>query len=116
MFKIIAASALISGLSAIVALPNGPSSTHAIFNADKQRRTEPVTRSYLLTEPRGVPVFFCIEAGNLCGKPAADAFCRSHGFSEALTFQRNSLQRDLASLYFHQIKCWQSEADRVKNE
>jgi hypothetical protein len=113
MFKIIAASALIGGLSAIVALPNGPSSTHA--NADKQRRTEPVTHSYLLTQPLGVPVSFCLEVGNLCGKPAADAFCRSNGFGEALTFQRNSMQLGLASLYFHQIKCWQSERDRLKN-
>jgi hypothetical protein len=116
MFKIIAASALIGGLSAMVALPNGPSSTHATFNADKQRRTEPVTHSYLLTQPRGVPVSFCLEVGNLCGKPAADAFCRSNGFSEALTFQRSGMQPDLSSLYFHQIKCWQSEGDRLKNE
>ena len=116
MFKIIAASALIGGLSAIVAIPNGPSSTHAAFNADKQQRTETVTHSYLLAQPVGVPVSFCLEVGNLCGKPAADAFCRGNGFSEALTFQRTSMQPDLASLYFHQIKCWQPVADRLKNE
>jgi hypothetical protein len=112
MFKIIAASALIGGLSAIV-VPNGPNSTHAAFNPPEQRRIETRTHSYLLTQLGRAPVSFCLEVGNLCGKPAADAFCRNNGFSEALTFQRNSKQSDL---YFHQIKCWQPAADRLKIE
>lgn len=118
MFKIIVASALVGGLSAIVAIPNGPNSSPSAFNANEQRRTETRTRSYLLTQPIGVAVPFCLEGGNLCGKPAADAFCHSNGFGEALTFQRNSMQPDLASLHFQQIKCWHpliDTADRLKD-
>ena len=106
MFKIIAAASLVGGFFAIVEIPHGLSSSTLAFNADEQRRAETRTRSYWLSQPLGARVSFCLEVGNLCGKPAADAFCRNNGFGEALTFQRNSMQWDLASLYFHQIKCW----------
>ncbi|MBI2718923.1 MAG: hypothetical protein HY245_04700 [Rhizobiales bacterium] len=59
----------------------------------------------------------CLSSASDCGKPAADAFCRREGFSEALIFQREpaSLTRRLGNgqactgpscTGFRQIKCY----------
>jgi hypothetical protein len=40
-----------------------------------------------------------------CGKEAADAFCRSTGFTGAMNFQRDSVQSHSARRGFRQIKC-----------
>ena len=105
MFKTIAVA--VGGLSAMVAIPTsqGPRSSSTL--ATDQTAADSRTRSYLLPQPLGEPVSFCLAAGSQCGKPAADAFCRGNGFREALTFQRDSMQPDVESKYFHQIKCWQ---------
>src|SRR5687767_3603645 len=102
MFKIIAAATLLGGLPAIVATSSPPTTSSPSF--DRQTRTDS-TRSYVLPRPFGERVSFCLANSSKCGKPAADAFCRGVGFREALTFQRNGMQRDLSS-NFHQIKCW----------
>jgi hypothetical protein len=37
---------------------------------------------------QGVRVDWCLVWGNECGKPAADAFCRSRGFARATNFEK----------------------------
>jgi len=49
-------------------------------------------------------VLFRLSGWNRCGKPAADAFCRSKGFKDAFTFQRNESQASTAT-NFRQINC-----------
>jgi hypothetical protein len=107
MFKTIAAATLLGGLSAVAAIPTPQTPSSLSTLATDQTPSGSRTRGYLLPEPLGDPVSFCLDAGRQCGKPAADAFCRGNGFGEALTFQRESLQPDLETQYFHQIKCWQ---------
>jgi hypothetical protein len=108
MLKIIAAATLVGGLSAMVVIPpsNRSDPPRLALTTDLETRTDTGTRNYLLSQLIGQPVSFCISGGNQCGKQAADAFCRSNGFGEALIFRRDSMQADPANLYFHQIKCW----------
>jgi hypothetical protein len=112
MFKIIAAATLMGGLSALVVIPPSNISTPArpAFTTDQlPPRIDTVTRNYLSPHLIGQPVSFCLLGRSQCGKQAADAFCRSNGFGEALIFRRDSMQADPANLYFHQIKCWKPE-------
>ncbi len=47
--------------------------------------TEPIPRSRIFANPiwKGHRLDVCLQWGANCGKPAADAFCRSKGFSTA---------------------------------
>ena len=105
------AATLVAGLSAMIGFPalNGPSPSHPASIHDGQTR-DTRARSFQLPQPLGDPVPFCLVGGSQCGKPAADAFCRSNGYEEALTFLRDGVQSDLASLHFLQIKCWHAVA------
>jgi hypothetical protein len=75
-------------------------------------------RVYTLPQQDGYLLSSCLEANESCGKPAADAWCQSNGFREALTFQRErreTVARMLGSgafcdgpvcETFRQIKCF----------
>ena len=63
-------------------------------------------RSFYLPQVNGKVLSFCLSNWNRCGKPAADAFCRSKGFKEAFTFQRIELQASTTT-NFRQINCGQ---------
>jgi hypothetical protein len=58
----------------------------------------------------------CLSASEGCGKPAADAFCKSHGYDQAVLFQREQTAVAMAMgsgelcegsscTAFRQIKC-----------
>jgi len=74
-------------------------------------------RNYFSPEWQGVRLAACLEDQESCGKPAADAFCKSQGFDKALLFQREShgFTRVIGSertckggncTAFRQIKCY----------
>jgi hypothetical protein len=107
MFKIIGAATLVAGLSAMIGIPasNGPDPPGRALTSEGKAR-DARTRNFLLPQPLGNPVSFCVAGASDCGKPAADAFCRSQGYEEALTFLRVGMQPDRANLHFQQIKCW----------
>lgn len=78
-------------------------------------------RTYFTPNVDGQPIAFCVQSSTDCGKPVADAWCRSQGFDEALLFQRDVAAKAVAlhvdtgrpcseelCLSFHQIKCWTS--------
>jgi hypothetical protein len=67
-------------------------------------KTNVTMRSFHLPQVNGKVVHFCLSGWNRCGKPAADAFCRSQGFKEAFTFQRNESQA-ITATNFRQINC-----------
>jgi hypothetical protein len=75
---------------------------------DRQQMT--LVRNYMRPRQNGNRVAFCMAATGTCGKPAADAFCRSNNFQEALTFQRDRMEGHSAQLRFLQIKCRRSKA------
>ncbi len=60
-------------------------------------------RTYFNPQVYGKPVALCMTGKASCGKPTADAWCRDHGFSEALVYER--LKTADKSLVFRQIKC-----------
>jgi hypothetical protein len=45
--------------------------------------TKPQGQDFINPEINGNGVDFCLNWATNCGKPAADAFCRSHGFAES---------------------------------
>ncbi len=47
-------------------------------------------RNYFAPEWDGTRLDACLTAVSTCGKPAADAFCKAQGFTEALIFQRET--------------------------
>jgi hypothetical protein len=79
------------------------------------------SRSYSQPRFMGQAVDHCLEAQSQCGKPAADAYCRSRGYSNALSFRlerdparisvtvavdSGSLHRAPVAQPFQMIKCW----------
>lgn len=61
--------------------PDGPAAGTTVFRTEIFR--EPRQGSQASTSMR---VDWCLRWANDCGKPAADAFCRSRGFAEAKSF------------------------------
>ncbi|MGQ0485970.1 MAG: hypothetical protein ACT4SY_11545 [Hyphomicrobiales bacterium] len=51
---------------------------------------EAAVRNYFAPELDGTRLDACLTAMTACGKPAADAFCKAQGFTEALIFQREA--------------------------
>jgi len=79
--------------------------------------SEAAFRNYFAPQQDGARLDACLTDKSICGKPAADAFCKTKGFAQALTFQReagNSTRRlDSGELCegnnctaFRQIKCF----------
>ena len=66
-------------------------------------RAETGLRTYFNPAVYGKPVSICMSDRQSCGKPTADAWCRDHGFTEALVFER--LKTADRSQVFRQIKC-----------
>jgi hypothetical protein len=80
-------------------------------------------RSFIKPQIDGEPVAFCVSDGKRCGKPAADAWCRSNGYCDALLYQRAQAQGpEMQPLFvdtgtactldgclsFREIKCWRA--------
>jgi hypothetical protein len=117
MFKIFAVATLLSGITALATVPGFDASISlqnfvkdARFNISKASRLPSTAaigvRNYVSPRLNGNRVAFCLSGQGRCGKEAADAFCRSNGFREALTFQRSGILRRATTLSFGQIKCW----------
>jgi hypothetical protein len=51
---------------------------------------EAAVRNYFAPQLDGARLDACLAGENSCGKPAADAFCKTQGFAQALTFQREA--------------------------
>lgn len=66
-------------------------------------QAEPTFRTYFNPQVYGKPVALCMSDRASCGKPTADAWCREHGFGEALVFER--MRTADKSQIFRQIKC-----------
>lgn len=49
-------------------------------------------RSFFQPLVDGEPLAFCVSDGKRCGKPVADAWCRSNGYGDALLYQRAQAQ------------------------
>ncbi len=47
-------------------------------------------RSFFTPTLEGERLAFCASSGDRCGKPVADAWCRSNGYNDALLFQREA--------------------------
>jgi hypothetical protein len=105
MLKVIAAIALLGSVSTIAIVSTSDSS----LGSRTAFKVNAATRNYVSPRLAGKPVVFCLSGGSQCGKPAADAFCRSNRFEKAVTFQRDGVQLDPAKLRFRQIKCWRPQ-------
>jgi len=119
MLKIFLAATLLGGLSTMVALPDSSKSSARLDllspasivtlqprKADRlQTRVKVNARNFVSPRRNGNRVAFCLPNMAWCGKEAADAFCRSAGFTEALNFQRDRAKSHSARLLFRQIKC-----------
>ncbi len=66
-------------------------------------QAETTLRNFFNPQVYGKPVALCMSDRASCGKPTADAWCRNHGFGEALVFER--LRTADKSQVFRQIKC-----------
>jgi len=77
-------------------------------------------RNFFSPALEGARLDACLSGGD-CGKPAADAFCKTQGYDKALIFQREAHQstRILDSeqtcsnscTAFRQIKCFTTKSD-----
>lgn len=52
--------------------------------------SEAAFRNYFAPQQDGARLDACLADKSTCGKPAADAFCKTQGFALALTFQREA--------------------------
>lgn len=52
--------------------------------------SEAAVRNYFAPQLDGARLDACLTDKSTCGKPAADAFCKTQGFAQALTFQRET--------------------------
>ena len=78
-------------------------------------------RNFFSPHVQGMRVDACLSDG-VCGKPAADAFCKAEGYDHAMIFQRETFSstRVLDSgqactggscTAFRQVKCFTSKSD-----
>ena len=77
-------------------------------------------RNFFTPEIGGARVDACLSGG-VCGKPAADAFCRAEGYDRAMIFQRERYASTKAidsgkvcsgnCTAFSQIKCFTKKGD-----
>jgi hypothetical protein len=78
-------------------------------------------RNFFLPEINGTRVDACL-AGGLCGKPAADAYCKAQGYDHATIFQREGFASTQAidsgrrceggsCTAFRQVKCFTTKTD-----
>jgi hypothetical protein len=107
MAKLLIVAVLLAGVSTFVLHSKHTSVTTTLPTTkfDQLKIKANVTmRSFHLPQVNGKVVPFCLSGWNRCGKPAADAFCRSKGFKQAFTFQRNESQASTAT-NFRQINC-----------
>ena len=86
--------------------------------------SEAASRSFFSPTVGGDRLSFCVDAGDACGKPIADAWCRAVGFEQALNYQRHNtvVNRPTVTRYadtgaicngidcesFRTIKCWRA--------
>ncbi len=83
---------------------------------------EASVRNYFAPQWQGARLDACLSGKTSCGKPVADAFCKTEGFDTAILFQRepglltrqlDSSQRCEGALCtsFKQIKCYSAKGD-----
>jgi hypothetical protein len=109
MLRIILAGAICVSISSVVcALTSDRAYGAQLKKGDRQQMTE--VRNYMRPRQNGNRVAFCLAAAGTCGKPAADAFCRSNSFEGAVIFQRDRMEGHSAQLRFLQIKCRRPKA------
>jgi hypothetical protein len=80
-------------------------------------------RTWVSPELDGERVSSCLADRSSCGKPAADLWCKSMGFDQALTFERERAALDFTRLPdtgelapgtpFRQIKCSSARVDSL---
>jgi hypothetical protein len=110
MLKLIVAATFLGSVSTFAVIPvsDSPLSMRPAFKTDRETSSA-AARNFLSPKIDGKPIAFCLSGNSQCGRAAADAFCRSAGFNVALTFQRDGMQSELATLHFREIKCAQPE-------
>ena len=83
-------------------------------------------RNYFAPEQAGQRLDSCLTGATDCGKPAADAFCRTQGFDIALIFQREAAAQTIRigngasctgpdCTSFRQIKCYAAGENLAPN-
>jgi hypothetical protein len=60
--------------------------------------SEAAVRTWVSPQLDGERVSTCLSDRNACGKPAADLWCKSMGFDQALTFERERAISDFTRL------------------
>lgn len=81
-------------------------------------------RNFFTPTVGGDRLSFCVNSGDACGKPIADAWCRAVGFDKALSYRRASFNTNQPTVAryadtgglctgedcesFRQIKCWRA--------
>jgi hypothetical protein len=92
----------------------------ALFATLAANTADAATRSYFTPMDEGQRIGACLSDGISCGKVAADAFCKSQGFSESILFAREPVMTarsiDTGQLCagetcqaFKRVKCFQSQ-------
>ena len=82
------------------------------------------SRNFFTPTVGGDRLSFCVNTGDACGKPIADAWCRAVGFDKALNYRRDASRtsQSIVARYadtggvctgtecesFRQIKCWRA--------
>jgi len=57
-------------------------------------------RNFFSPQVEDARVAFCMQSGEECGKPVADAWCQVNGFDEAVLFQRQEAPGDLLATHY----------------